>query len=113
MHRAIGLAAQHRQLQFLQEQALAADRGQRAVQHFVAAGAHRHQHDLQPGMVLAQRGGDVFALPKGERALAGGDAERGHPAIIPDRARNAYLERKRAPRGTRAADGQRISSHPA
>ncbi|MNN18055.1 hypothetical protein D3C81_1312590 [compost metagenome] len=82
MHRAIGFAAHHRQLQFLQEQALAADGGQRAVQHFVTAGAHRHQLHGQPGMGLTQAVGDVFALPQGKRALSGSDAQDGHARII-------------------------------
>ncbi|MNN33206.1 hypothetical protein D3C81_1469530 [compost metagenome] len=82
MHRTVGLAAQHGQFQFLEEQALATDGCQRAIQHFIAAGAHRHQFHVQIGMCLAQAVGDVFALPKGERALAGGDADGFHPVII-------------------------------
>ena len=54
MHRAIGFAAQHRHFEFLEEQALAADRRERAVEHFVAARAHRHQHDVEAGMRGAQ-----------------------------------------------------------
>ena len=49
----------------------------------VAARAHRHQFHGQAGMRLAQACSDVFALPEGERALAGGDAQRGHAGIIP------------------------------
>ena len=83
MHRAVRVATQHRQLQLLQEQALAADRRQRAVEHFVTARAHGHQLDDQARVRGAQAIGDVFALPEGERALAGGDAQRGHAGIIP------------------------------
>src|SRR3546814_50308 len=83
MHRAVGVAAQHRQLQLLEEQPLAADRRQRAVQYLVTAGGHRHQHHLQARMRGAQQVGGVFALPKGERALAGGDADRGHAPLSP------------------------------
>ena len=87
VHGAVGLTALHCQLQLLQEQALAADGRQRAVQLLVATGAHRHQHHLQSGMGRAQAGGDMFALPQGERALAGGDAQGFHPPIIRDRGR--------------------------
>ena len=87
VHGAVGLTAQHGQLQLLQEQALATDGGQRTVEHFVAAGAHRHQFHMQAGMGLAQAVGDVFALPEGERALAGGDADGFHPVIIAPPAR--------------------------
>ena len=44
------------------------------VQHLIASGAQRHQVDLKRGVQLAQPCRDMFALPKGERALAGGDA---------------------------------------
>src|SRR5690606_23208719 len=83
VHGAVGFAALHRHFQLLEEQTLAADGGQRAVQDLVAAGAHRHQLDLEPGMRCPQPGGDVFGLPEGERAFAGGDAEYWHPPIIP------------------------------
>ena len=82
VHRAIRVAALHRQFQFLEEQALAADRRERTVQHFVAAGAQRHQLDREAGMGGAQAVGDMLGLPEGERALAGGDAQRGHARII-------------------------------
>ncbi len=42
-------------------------------------------------MVLTQRGGDVFALPEGKRAFAGGDTERGHAGIIAEPAPNSQL----------------------
>jgi hypothetical protein len=48
MHGQIGAALQHRHLQFLQEQALAADRRQRLIENFVAACGQRHQFHLQP-----------------------------------------------------------------
>jgi DMSO reductase anchor subunit len=47
MHRRIGIAFQHRDFKFLEEQTLAADIGQRLVLDLVAAGGHRHQHDFQ------------------------------------------------------------------
>ena len=82
VHRAIRVAALHRQFQFLEEQALAADRRQRTIQDFIAARAHGHQFDDQAGMRRAQSVGDVFRLPEGKRALAGSDAQRGHARII-------------------------------
>ena len=42
---------------------------------------------MHAGMGLAQAVGDVFALPEGERALAGGDADGFHPVIIAPSAR--------------------------
>ena len=86
MHRAIGIAALHGDFQFLEEQALAANRRQRAIQNLVAAGAQRHQFHLQTGMGRAQATGDVFGLPNGKRAFAGGDAQDGHAGIIACRA---------------------------
>src|SRR3546814_8595936 len=50
MHGGIRLAGQHRHFQLLQEQPLAANRRQRAIQHPIAARAHRHQLHLQAGM---------------------------------------------------------------
>ena len=82
MHRAIGFAPQHGQLQFFQEQSLAADGSQRTVQHFVAAGAHRYQADFDSRVRGAEQRGHMFGLPEGKRALAGGDADRLHSPIM-------------------------------
>ena len=84
MHGGIGPALEHRHFQFLEEQALAADLRQRPVDDAVAARCHRHQLDLESGMRSAQPGGDMFGLPEGECALAGGQSEGLHPAIIAD-----------------------------
>ncbi len=74
MHGDVGTPFQHRRFQFLDEQALAADRGEAAVEQLVAGGGHRHQFDRQRRMGFAQQGLDVVCLPEGQRTLAGGDA---------------------------------------
>ena len=71
----IGVAVQQTLFQFLDEQALAADLGQRAVEDLVAASDHADQFDPQLGMKLAQARGDVFGLPERERTFTGGDAQ--------------------------------------
>ena len=45
----------HRDFEFLEEQALAADRRERAIERFVAARGHRHQLDREPGMRARKR----------------------------------------------------------
>ncbi len=74
MHGDVGAAFLHRHLQFLHEQALAADFGERAVLDAVALRAHRHELDRQLRMRCAQQGGDVLGLPERELAAAGGNA---------------------------------------
>src|SRR5690606_14358321 len=67
-------------LEFLQEQALAADLGERAVEDLVAARGHRHEVDRETRMQGAQSGSDVLGLPQRERTLARGDPQRLHSA---------------------------------
>ena len=74
VHGDVGAAFLHRDLEFLDEQALAADLGERAVLHAVALRAHRHQLDGQLRVGGAQQRGDVLGLPERELAAAGGDA---------------------------------------
>ena len=76
VHGDVGAAFLHRDLEFLDEQALAADLRERAVLHAVALRAHRHELDGQVGMRGPQQRGDVLGLPERELAAAGGDAER-------------------------------------
>ncbi len=76
MYGKIGAAFQQALFQFLDEQPLAAHLGQGTVENSVATGDHADQFDPQARMRLAQAVGDVFSLPKGERAFASGDAER-------------------------------------
>ena len=75
MHGNVGMAGLHRDFQLLQEQPLAADLRQGAIQHLVAAGAQRNQFDVQSRMKLSQTRRDMLALPKGKRALARGDTQ--------------------------------------
>jgi hypothetical protein len=75
MHGDIRFATLKCQLQFLEKQTLAADRRQRAVEHFVAARGQRHQFDDQRRIEFTKARGNVFGLPKGELAFAGGDAQ--------------------------------------
>src|SRR5580765_4993914 len=82
MHGDVGAALGERDFEFLEEQALAADLRERAVEDAVAARRHRQQLDAQVGMHGAQAGGDVVCLPQGERALARGDSEDVHRGIL-------------------------------
>ena len=80
-----GLTGQHRDFQLLQEQALAANSRERAIENDVAARRQRHQLDRKSGMRRAQSCGDVFGLPERERALARGDAQdSGHAGFLRD-----------------------------
>ena len=63
-----------RRFQFLDEQALAADLRQRAVEDLVTARRHAEQLDAQPEALL-QQVAHVFGLPEGKAAFAGGDDE--------------------------------------
>ena len=72
MHRQVGAALFQRGFQLLDEQALAADLGQRAVEDLVAARGHAQQFDLQAEALL-QQVAHMFGLPQGQAAFAGGD----------------------------------------
>src|SRR5262249_10811066 len=63
--------------ELLEEQALAADARERPIEDQVAARAQRHQLDRERRMLGAQARRDVIGLPERERALAGGDAQKG------------------------------------
>ena len=64
----------HRDFEFLDEETLAADLGQRAVEHAVALRAHRHEFDGQVRMRRAQQGLHVLGLPHGQLAATGRNA---------------------------------------
>jgi hypothetical protein len=74
VHRKVGAAFLHRDFEFLDEQALAADLGQRAIEHAVALRAHRHEFHGQARMCRAQQGLHVLGLPHGQLAAPGRDA---------------------------------------
>ena len=71
MHGEVGAAFFQREFQFLDEQALAADLAQRAVEDLVAAGGHAQQRYLVAA--LFQQRLHVLGLPQREAAFAGGD----------------------------------------
>ncbi len=72
MHGEVGAALFERRLELLDEQALAADLGQRAVEDLVAARGHAEQLDRHAEALL-QQGAHMFGLPQREAAFAGGD----------------------------------------
>ena len=72
----IGLAFEHALFQLLDEQALAADLGQRGVENLVALGAHGQQFDLEPGIICLQPAFHMLGLPQREWTLAGGDTNQ-------------------------------------
>ena len=73
MHGDVGAALFQRGFQLFHEQALAADLAQRAVQDLVALGGHAQQGDGVAARL--QQGLDVFGLPQGQAAFAGGDGD--------------------------------------
>ena len=68
----------HRQLQLLDEQPLAADLRERAIENAIALRRHRHQRDVEVGMRGAQLRRDVLGLPQREAALARRDTQSVH-----------------------------------
>ena len=86
MHGELGAVFFERDLQLLDEQPLAADLGQGAVEDLVAAGRHAEQLDHRAVAAL-QQVADMFGLPEGEAAFAGGDdaglGQGAHADIVP------------------------------
>ncbi len=72
----IGLMPGDRHLEFLDEQALAADGGKRAIQNPVALRGKRYQLDGDIRMRSAQQRGNMLGLPQRQRALASCNAQR-------------------------------------
>ena len=72
MHRQVGTAVGQGGLQFLDEQALAADLAERAIQNLVALGGHAQELDL-PAQLTLEQGLDMFGLPQGQAAFTGGN----------------------------------------
>ncbi len=75
MHGDVGAPLFECDLEFLDEQTLAADGGQGAVLNTVALRQQRHQLDFQPGMRRAQQRRHMLRLPKRQLTLARGDAQ--------------------------------------
>ena len=69
----VGTAVEQGGFQFLDEQALAADLGQRTVENLVAPGGHAEQHDFAGRIEGFEPRLDVLGLPQGETALTGGN----------------------------------------
>ena len=79
MHRDVGAPLLERHLEFLDEQALAADGREAPILNAIAFSHHRHEFDSRSGMRPAQQGRDVLGLPESKLALAGGDPQRRRP----------------------------------
>jgi hypothetical protein len=62
-----------RHFQLLDEQPLAANLAQGAVENLVALGRHAQQRDFVP--LLRQQGFDMLGLPQGKTAFSGGNGE--------------------------------------
>ena len=75
MHGDVGAAIEQRRLQFLDEQPLAADRREAAIEQLIALRGHRHEPHREARMHAFEQAAHVFRLPQGERAFTGGDAE--------------------------------------
>ena len=78
MHGDVGVPIEHRYFELLQEQPLAADRRQRAIENLIAARAQRHEFDGHACVLCAQPRRDMICLPQGESTLARGDAQGIH-----------------------------------
>ncbi|MNM69214.1 hypothetical protein D3C81_808020 [compost metagenome] len=83
VHGDVGFIFQQRGFEFLDEQALAADFRQRRVKQLVTTADHGDESHQQARVSRFKAGFDVFGLPQGECAFAGGDADlaRGHGSI--------------------------------
>ena len=74
MHCQVGAAFLEGGLEFLDEQSLAADLGQCAVENLVAARGHAEQvHGA--AQALCEQVANMLCLPQGEAAFAGGDGQ--------------------------------------
>ena len=67
VHRHVGPAVEHRQLDLLGEDALPADAVERLVGPAVALGADDDHLDLDAGVGTAEEPGDQVGLPAGQR----------------------------------------------
>ena len=76
MDRQVGTTIFERRFQLLDEQALAADRRQAAIQDSIALGRHRHELHGKAGVRATQQLGNVLGLPERELTLAGRDPKR-------------------------------------
>ena len=81
MHRDVGRIRQHALFQLLDEQALATDPRQRAVEYLVPFGRHGHQLDMHARVGFAEAGGDMLGLPQCQGTFSGCDADNGHYEI--------------------------------
>ena len=75
MHGEIGAALGHRDLELLDEQPLAADVGERPVEHPVALRRHAEQLDLAAGIERREPRADVLGLPQRQRGFARRDRQ--------------------------------------
>ena len=75
MHGNVGAQVLQRNLELLDEQALAADGSQGPILNPITLRQQRHQLDFQPRMRSAQQRRYMFRLPKRQLTLARGDAK--------------------------------------
>ena len=77
MHGQVGAAFLHRDFEFLDEQALAADRRQRLVEDLVALRRHAEDIDLALRIQCGETALHMDGLPHGKRRLTGSDDDAG------------------------------------
>jgi hypothetical protein len=75
MHGDVDFAAQHRFLDLLDEEPLAADHRQRDIEDLVTLGLDLGQGDLNFGVALFQFAFDPVGLPQGQLARPGADPQ--------------------------------------
>ena len=73
MYRQIGPPFGHRHFQLLDEQALAADRGQRPIENLITARGHAEDGDLRLRIAGCEAGADMLGLPQGKARFARSD----------------------------------------
>ena len=71
----VGAPVGHRHFELLDEEALAADVGERLVEHAIAFGGHPEQANVTRWIQCREQRPDVLGLPQRERGFARGDRE--------------------------------------
>jgi len=82
MYGEVSLAVEQGAFEFLDEQALAADLGQRTIDDLIATRGDRQQTHRQPRMLRQQPRAHVIGLPQRQRTAAGGDPQFLHHSVI-------------------------------
>ncbi len=109
VHGQIRLVVQHGGFQLLDEQALAADLGQRRVQQLVATANHRNQTDAERRVKLFETRLNILGLPQGQGALSGGNSQMStHGTLASNQVASYAMVRQASTRAGVAGHSQAI-----